>query len=176
MKFEFSKIIDKIKAKTKKGVIPITERVKTFEDACNEVGVDASEWIKDKGNLGLEKDVIAYMKLCIICKALNEGWKVIYKGRKTLWFQPTFCTYTLDDLKYSYMERDEKDRAILCDGIETGVFLSDDVDSFFFGVDNRITRLCLKDPELAIYCGKQFFDIWLDFLFPDFTLTKKNKW
>ena len=26
------------------------------------------------------------------------------------------------------------------------------------------SRLCLKTRELAVYCGKQFIDIWADFL------------
>lgn len=30
-------------------------------------------------------------------------------------------------------------------------------------------RLCLKTPELATYCGKQFIDIWADYL-----LTRKD--
>lgn len=64
---------------------PVTERIKTFEDACNELGEDhpmvsvydalvtrangeqsLAEW--------MGKDVVAFLKLRIITEALNEGW------------------------------------------------------------------------------------------------------
>ena len=56
----------------------ITERIKTFEDACNELGIEHpfvrsyNLWM----NYGAynQPDVDAYLKLRIIAAALNEGW------------------------------------------------------------------------------------------------------
>lgn len=53
---------------------PIIERVKTFDDACKVVGLDKVQ----VGVAGLDDDtnsIIAYIKLAIIAKALNEGWQ-----------------------------------------------------------------------------------------------------
>lgn len=53
----------------------VRKRIKTFEDACHEIGIDAEAWNRDKISLGLEPDVLAFLKLRIIVKALNEGWE-----------------------------------------------------------------------------------------------------
>ena len=56
---------------------PVTERIKTFEDACEELGAEhplVKLWT-DYPYIGLNsqsEDVVAYMKLRIICAALNE--------------------------------------------------------------------------------------------------------
>jgi hypothetical protein len=54
----------------------ITERVKTFEDACEVLGLNP-ENLPIVENLP-EKDrqsIVAYYKLTVIVRALNEGWK-----------------------------------------------------------------------------------------------------
>lgn len=51
----------------------VRKRIKTFEDACHEIGIDAEAWNRDKISLGLEPDVLAFLKLRIIVKALNEA-------------------------------------------------------------------------------------------------------
>jgi hypothetical protein len=48
----------------------ITDRIKTFEDACAEVGEDPEH---DKFTEGTP-DEIAFKKIKVITKALNEGW------------------------------------------------------------------------------------------------------
>jgi hypothetical protein len=61
---------------------PITERVKTLEDAIRELGEDnplvqayKTAEFNTSGNADDVKDVIAYLKLRLIVKALNEGWE-----------------------------------------------------------------------------------------------------
>ena len=54
----------------------IYERVRTFEDACQELGIDhelVMEYLLLK-ELGVSKSILAIAKLKIITKALNEGW------------------------------------------------------------------------------------------------------
>jgi len=51
------------------------DRVKTFEDACQVLGLDQSE-LTVSGVLEEDfESISAYAKLIIINKALNEGWK-----------------------------------------------------------------------------------------------------
>ena len=64
----------------------IMERVKTFEDACEVLGeyhqyVKAyREWMRI--SYAECKDITAYLKLRIICAALNEGWKPKFDGEE----------------------------------------------------------------------------------------------
>lgn len=164
-----------MKTGTAKGVIHITERVKTFEGACREVGIDSSEWIKDKEALRLEKDVVAYMKLRIICKALNEGWKPTLE-KDEYRYVPVFSVYSSAEINSFPEKWVEKYHEIFFKGKKRCLFLSIDGYSASHFFSEIATYLCLKDKKLAIYCGEHFIDIWFEFLFPDFTLTKKNNW
>lgn len=144
---------------------PVTERIKTFEDACHELGIEPDKWIQDKEELGLEHDVIAYMKLRIICKALNEGWEPQFTEDEWRYY-PWFWLYTQDEI--NDMNEDEKtDRRLMSTG---------DYQTEYAGVACAASsiapsaaptyvgsRLCLKSDTLAVYCGKQFIDIWADF-------------
>ena len=63
-------------AVTTKDDRPVTERIKTFEDACKELGEEhplVKEWNCWQGCCSA--DLAAYLKLRIICAALNEGWE-----------------------------------------------------------------------------------------------------
>ena len=57
----------------------IMERVKTFEDACEVLGEEHSyvQEYRSVANINFDftQDIIAYLKLRIICAALNDGWK-----------------------------------------------------------------------------------------------------
>lgn len=144
----------------------ITERVKTFEDACYELGIEPDKWIQDKTKLGFEPDVIAYMKLHIICKALNEGWEPQFTEDEWRYY-PWFWLYTQQEI--NDMEEEEKtNRRLMSTGnYQTGYAglasaHSADAPSSanaYFG-----SRLCLKSDTLAIYCGKQFINIWADYV------------
>lgn len=71
----------------------VKERIKTFEDACREIGIDAEAWSRDKISLGLEPDVLAFLKLRIIVKALNEGWEPQFIEDEYRYY-PWFILYT----------------------------------------------------------------------------------
>lgn len=62
----------------------ITEKVKTFEDACRIVGVYFKINKKDT------PDEIAYKKLKIIAQALNEGWEPDRTDKNQWKFWPWF--------------------------------------------------------------------------------------
>ena len=67
----------------------IYERVRTFEDACEELGRDHELVMEYKilSSMGVSKDILAMAKLKIITKALNDGWpdnadKIEWRERK----------------------------------------------------------------------------------------------
>lgn len=143
----------------------IMERVKTFEDACHELGIEPDKWLQDKAELGFEPDVIAYMKLRIICKALNEGWEPQFTEDEWRYY-PWFTLWTEDELSEKSDEW-KTDRHL----ISTGEYQTDYAGLVYATSNNApsITHanigslLCLKSDTLAVYCGKQFINIWADF-------------
>lgn len=88
----------------------VKERIKTFEDACREIGIDAEAWSRDKISLGLEPDVLAFLKLRIIVKALNEGWEPQFIEDEYRYY-PWFILYTGEE--YNKLDEEEKSRVVL---------------------------------------------------------------
>lgn len=149
---------------------PVTERIKTFEDACRELGEEHpfvsayTAWIKHE-EFDDHEDILAYMKLRIICAALNEGWEPQFTEDE-LRYYPWFWLYTQKEI--NDMNEDEKtDRRLM----STGEYQTDYVglafayssDATSFTAARIGSRLCLKSDTLAVYCGKQFINIWADF-------------
>lgn len=149
---------------------PVTERIKTFADAAKAVGIEKpEEWEENYSNV--EPDILAYFKLRIIVQALNEGWKPQFTTEEWRYY-PWFWLYTEQEIED--MDEDEKnDRRMM----NTGDYVSDFAgfaSAYSYDVPSISTaligsRLCLKTPELATYCGKQFIGIWADYL-----LTRKD--
>ena len=119
----------------------IKERVKSFADACKLVPVTDNQKILLDYN-GNDKALIAsqsHLKISIIAKALNEGWYPDWSNSKEYKYYPWF-------------------KAAPGVGFSFHVFV---FDFTFSGVGSR---LCFKSRELAEYAGKQFIDIYNDFL------------
>ena len=144
----------------------VRERIKTFEDACREIGIDAEAWNRDKISLGLEPDVLAFLKLRIIVKALNEGWEPRFTEDECRYY-PWFILYTGEE--YNKLDEEEKSRVVYRShnnayafgGVSYAIAIYDSsYTNAFIGV-----RLAFKTSELAAYCGRQFLDIWADFVF-----------
>lgn len=150
---------------------PVTERIKTFEDACEELGAEhplVKLWT-DYPDIGLNsqsEDVVAYMKLRIICTALNEGWKPQFTKDEWRYF-PWFILYTQEEIED--MDEDEKSRVVYRSGNNASEFGG----VAFAGVNNGASyayanigsRLAFKSRELAIYAGKQFIELYADLNF-----------
>ena len=119
----------------------IQDRVKTYEDACFELGIDPTKLPNFKEiNDQVRVSVIAYYKLTIIARALNEGWTPNFKDSGQISYIPAF-------------EINENN---------TGIFF------YFVNMINiydiNSAHLCCKTKELAEYLGRQFIDIWTDYL------------
>lgn len=85
----FLKLVD-AEEEQKKDERPITERVKTFEDACKELGEDhklVQQYRAIEGTPLMDSiDVVAYFKLRIITAALNEGWVPQFTEDEERWY------------------------------------------------------------------------------------------
>lgn len=144
----------------------VMERVKTFKDACNELGIEHDKWVQDKKDLGLEADVIAYLKLRIIAAALNEGWKPQFTTDEYRYF-PWFYLYTQSEI--DEMSEEEKSRVVFRShnnaNADGGVAFA----YTYYGSSSTYTaigsRLAFKTRELAEYAGRQFVEIWADYVF-----------
>lgn len=144
----------------------VRKRIKTFEDACREIGIDAEAWNRDKISLGLEPDVLAFLKLRIIVKALNEGWEPQFTEDECRYY-PWFILYTREE--YNKLDEEEKSRvvcrssnyAFALGGVSYALAISDSL----YTCASIGVRLAFKTSELAAYCGRQFLDIWADFVF-----------
>lgn len=142
---------------------PVTERIKTFEDACEAIGIDA--FTEEERYENLMPDEVAYQKLRIICSALNEGWQPKFTEGEWRWY-PWHWLYTQDEI--NDMPSDEKaERHLMMTGeYETEYagfafaysYYAPSFPYAYFG-----SRLCLKSEALADYCGKQFIGLWADF-------------
>lgn len=154
---------------------PVEERIKTFDDACRELGenhpyVQMFKDIFEKSTVAganINSDVVAFLKLRIICAALNEGWQPQFTEDECRWY-PWFYLYTDKELsekseewKTSHALRMIGDRYHSdYDGLAfANSYYAPSLSTAYFG-----SRLCLKSEALATYCGTQFIDIWADFI------------
>ena len=156
--------------------LDIKERIKTFEDACDEIGVNDELYIQymlfsKYAHLNQVNDVIAFIKLRIIVKALNEGWKPSFENKEHRHY-PWFFIYRKNE--YEALNDDDKKKCFIfahpCGSSEKYVgiaFGNADYDSSYTH-SNISYQLALKTKEIAEYCGKQFIDVWADYFFSSY--------
>ena len=148
----------------------IKERIKTFEDACNELGKEHTlvreYWDVCHTGIMFGADIIAYLKLRIIAAALNEGWEPQFTEDAWRYF-PWFYLYTQKEI--DEMDEEEKSRVVFRSvsnahaygGVACANTYNDSSDaSAALG-----SRLAFKSSELAKYAGEQFVEIWADYVF-----------
>ena len=155
----------------------ITERVKTFEDACAVLGdenqfvllynVFINEFSVTK-HIQSDKDVLTYLKLRIITAALNEGWEPQFTEDECR-YCPWFEFFTQSEL--NEMSDVEKGRVV---GRASSNSYANGGLAFAFAIyassysnGNVGSRLAFKSRELAEYAGRQFVDLYADFVFPE---------
>jgi len=151
---------------------PVTERIKTFEDACRELG-DAHPFVQHyrtyeaqmHGNLVEMDDIAAYLKARIIVAALNEGWTP--KFEKGEWrYAPWFRLLTNEEIE----ELDEDEKQDVCRVVGRssnyanaygGLVCSYARSVSTYSGTHYGSRLAFKTAELAKYAGKQFIEIFV---------------
>lgn len=149
----------------------IMERVKTFQDAVNELGdehplvIEYNTWCKQIGG-AYSADVMAYLKLRIITAALNEGWEPKFTIDEWRYY-PYF--YLLNKEDYEQLSDEDKKRCVgrsVGNAVAVGGLVYADT-----GVGSAYSRTCcgvrlaFRTSKLAEYAGKQFLNIWADFVF-----------
>lgn len=143
----------------------IRDRVQTFQDACEVIGL-GHEFVRAYAatrfalrDLTDKCDVLAFLRLRIITCALNEGWDSRL-DMDYLPFGPHYVGMDADD--YENLSNEEKERC---------VGFAPDIDSMQPYAMVKATRLCygnplaLRSPELAVYAGMQFAKEYYALLF-----------
>lgn len=144
----------------------VKERIRTFEDACAELGYDhplVAEYrtlIANQNDLSIYLEV--FLKLRIIVAALNEGWIPRFTENECRYY-PSFELYTKEE--YDKLPENQKKDVWLWGGssyVGSSCGLAYSYSSYAWSVAASYisARLALKSGELADYCGKQFVDLW----------------
>lgn len=143
----------------------IWSRVRTFGDACYEIGKDHEFFrtyeatllaIKDRQ---CYQDVLSYLRLRIIVHALNEGWNSL-KDRDRNGYGPHYML--LDNDEYKMLSAFDKE---MC------VELWQDAEGVPQHAKVGVCKLCpgnalaFRKPELARYAGFQFAREYFSLLF-----------
>lgn len=119
----------------------ITDRVKTYEDACKVLGVEPINEQNAKAQ-GFRSDEIARRKLETIAAALNEGWKPDWNNTDQYKYYP-----------YFYIQEN-------ANGAVAGLSCA----STYYAAANSAasvgSRLCFYASRLARYAGNQFTDLY----------------
>ena len=152
---------------------PVTERIKTFEDACNELGEEnvlvqayRTAEFNTSGNQNDVSDVVAYLKLRVIAEALNEGWEPQFTTDECRWY-PWFYLYTQEEI--DKMDEEKKKKLWLFggrsyNGANCGLAYAHSSHSWSASSACLSARLAVKSEALAKYFGQQFIDIWSDYV------------
>ena len=152
---------------------PVTERIKTFDDALAALGEDnpyvamyrtiACNYHED----AVTAAMFAYAKLQVVVAALNEGWEPEFSENEYRWY-PWFYLYTEEELaeesedwkkRHALIELGDKyKKSAICGFAFAHSYHAPSYSNAHIG-----SRLCLKDENTASYCGTQFADLWADF-------------
>lgn len=126
----------------------ITDKIKSFEDACKHLRLNPNDLpVVDMLPEKDRKSIIAFYKLTIIIRALNEGWEPD-------WLNWDECKY----YNWFYVEKGEDQRS-------SGFRYSDTYCALRVYVHAGTgSRLCFKNRELAEYAAEQFKKLYREYL------------
>lgn len=113
----------------------ITDRIKTFNDACESLGINPDEAVPKKIDGPDGESLTAYSMMFIIARALNEGWKPNWNNSNEYKYYPWF-------------------------DMSAGSGFSFTIYDFSFAHSTVGSRLCFKSEELAQYAGTQFAELY----------------
>lgn len=120
----------------------ITDRVKTYEDACKVLGVEPINEQNAKAQ-GFRSDEIARRKLETIAAALNEGWKPDWNNTDQYKYYP-----------YFYIQENAKGKG------SAGLSCASTYLAAAHSYAPVGSRLCFYALRLARYAGNQFTDLY----------------
>ena len=152
----------------------VTERIKTFEDALNELEVRAANGdntakmlYDDWHNVTTDSDdLIAYLQLRIITAALNEGWEPQFTKGERRWY---FWYDLITKEQYDKLSDKDKSRVVGRGGGSAYAYYGLVCSGANYASSGSNTclgsRLAFKSEKLAAYAGRQFAEIYADFCF-----------
>lgn len=120
----------------------ITDRVKTYEDACKVLGVEPINEQNAKAQ-GFRSDEIARRKLETIAAALNEGWKPDWNNTDQYKYYP-----------YFYIQENAKGKGSAGLSYATTHYAATTTAALLG------SRLCFYASRLARYASNQFTDLY----------------
>jgi len=133
----------KLRKETNKEYNSIIDRIVTFEDACESLGLNKDLFINITSNgeaiSNDLKSIEAYTKLIIIARALNEGWTPNWQNSNERKWYPYF-------------------------NLASGFAFSNAGYGWANSYARAGSRLCFKTEELARYAGQQFIDLYKEFI------------
>ena len=168
----FLKLVD-AEEEQKKDERPITERVKTFEDACNELGEDhklVQQYRAAEGTSLMDSiNVAAYLKLRIITAALNEGWEPQFTEDEERWYPYLVLWFKgeLDDKSDEW--KDERNLQVpvvvgsACNGSNVGVSALNSDNAVSHSDTSDGSALVFRKSEIARFAGQQFTELWANY-------------
>ncbi len=165
--------------------LPVTERIKTLDDAVSELGEDnpaVKAYRSIKYGYAISEtdpetaDIMAYAALRVIVEALNEGWKPQFTKGEWRWY----AWYDLvSPEQIEDMSEEEKCRVVgRADSNANaygGLVCSDAYSVSTYSNTSVGSRLAFKNEELAEYAAKQFGEIFADFCFIPKAACKNDK-
>ncbi len=151
----------------------VTERIKTFADACRELGSDHPFVKAYDGYVSHihqhdmnDYDLVAYLQLRIITAALNEGWEPQFTKGERRWY---FWYDLITKEQYDKLSAEDKSRVVGRGGssanADNGLVCSNANNASSFSSTFYGSRLAFKSEKLAAYAGRQFAEIYADFCF-----------
>lgn len=120
----------------------ITDRVKSYEDACKVLGVEPINEQNAKAQ-GFRPDEIARRKLETIAAALNEGWLPDWNNTDEYKYYP-----------YFYIQENAKGKG------SAGLSCAHTYNAAAYASADIGSRLCFYASRLAKYAGDLFADIY----------------
>lgn len=154
------------------GTIPVTERVKTYDDAVKELGEDHPFVVAANSAVwrypeDYNQDIVAYLKLRVVVAALNDGWNPEFTEDERRWF-PWYRLYTKEEI--DNLSEEDKEQVLLWGGhahhgSRCGLASAHSSDAWSSSDAYVGSRLALKSKELADYAGKQFIELFAPFCF-----------
>lgn len=117
----------------------VTDRIKSYEDACNELGIEPIDY-DEMIEAGFTPDEIIYRKMKTVTKALNEDWTADWNDSSQYKYYPWF---KMSSGGFVFV-------VTFCD--------------FSIASAGSASRICFKSSELAKYAGEQFLPLYSDFI------------
>lgn len=153
--------------------------IKTYEDACEAIGVKPIVRLLVEDEDGHKEEVadiahLAYIKLCTIARALNNDPDFPRFTKDEYRYTPWFYLYNQKEI--DEMDEEDRNQLVLWGGpadsgascglacASCGLACAYSGNDWSYSSADVGSRLAVKSSEIAIYFGEQFKELWKDFL------------